>query len=97
MTLGQADSNRSSTCTVAATSGDQGHSEAWMDVVDTGDLLWWCLGAAPLLIGCLVVVYHQFLHLYKALDDWCHPEIHLWRLKHSKSVKQRELKYCFTC
>lgn len=66
---------------MTATSGDQGHSEAGMNVINTGDLLRWGLRAAPLLIRCLIVVHHQFLHLNKALDDWYHPEVHLWHLQ----------------
>lgn len=72
---------------MAATSGDQSHREARMDVIDAGDLLWWGLGAAPLLIGCLVVVHHQFLHLYKPLDDWYHPEVNLRDLQQDEKIK----------
>lgn len=73
------------TCAVPTTSGDQGHGEARVDVINTCDLLWWGLRTAPVLIRCLIVVHHQFLHLYKALDDWYHPEVDLWHLKQSKS------------
>lgn len=69
---------------MAATSGDQGNSEAGMDVVNTGDLLWWCLRAAPLLIRGLVVIHYKFLHLNKALDDWYHPEVYVWDLEDSQ-------------
>lgn len=66
---------------MAAASGDEGDSEAWMDIVDTRDLLWRGFGAAPLLVRRLVVIYDKFLHLNEALDDWRHPEVHLWDLK----------------
>lgn len=69
---------------MAATSGDQGNGEAGMDVVNTGDLLWWRLWTAPLLIRGLIVIHYKFLHLNKALDDWYNPEVHIWDLKDSK-------------
>ena len=82
--VGRAIRNCSSTCAVTAASGDKTHGEAGMDVIDTGDILRWRLRAAPLLIRGLVVVHHQFLHLYEALDDWNHPKVHLWHLENAK-------------
>lgn len=76
---------------MAATSGDQGHSETRMDVINTSDLLWWGVRAAPLFIRGLIVVYHQFLHLHKALDDWYHPEVNLWDLERSTDIKKRKI------
>lgn len=70
---------------MAATSGYESNSEAWMDVVHTGDLLWWGFRAAPLLVRGLVVIHYKFLNLYEALDDWYHPEVHVWDLQHTKS------------
>lgn len=62
-----------------------------MDVIDTGDLLRRSIGAAPVLVGGLVVVHHQFFYLHKALDDWNHPKVCLWHLGNSKS--QNRLKH----
>lgn len=84
--------NDGHTCTMAAPSGDEGHGEARVDVVHTGELLWRGLGTAPLLVRALVVVHHQLLHLHKALNDGCHPEVHLWDLEHSKEgVRQKQM------
>lgn len=69
---------------MAATSGDKGHSEAGMDVINTGDLLWGGIGAAPLLIRGLIVVHHQFFYLHEALDDRDHPKVCLWYLNNAK-------------
>lgn len=52
-----------------------------MDVVDAGDLFWWGFWAAALLIGRLVVVHHQFLHLHEALDDRDQPGVGIWELQ----------------
>lgn len=69
---------------MATAAGDEGHGEARVDVVYTGELLERRVGAVLLLIWALVVVHHQLLHLHKALDDGCHPEVHLWNLQHNK-------------
>lgn len=69
---------------MAAASGDQGHSKARMDVINTGDFLRRGLRAAPLLIRRIIVVHHQFLHLYEALDDRYYPEVHFWNLEQTE-------------
>lgn len=68
---------------MAATPGDQGHSKAGMDVINTGDLLWGSIWAAPFLIRGVIVVHHQFFYLHKALDDGNHPKVCLWHLDNS--------------
>lgn len=65
---------------MAAASGDEGHGETGMDVINTGDLLWRRLGAASVLIRGFVVVHDQFLYLNKSLNDWYDPEVSLWDL-----------------
>lgn len=72
------------TWSMAATSRDQSHGEAWVDVIHTGDLLWWGLRAAPLLIRCVIVVHYQFLNLHKSMDYWYHPVVNLWDLEQPK-------------
>lgn len=74
-------SRHNCTWPMAAASGDQGHGEARVDVINARDFLQRRLRAAPLFIGCVIVVHHQFLHLYEALDDWYHPEVHFWNLE----------------
>lgn len=64
------------TCTVAASSGDEGHGEARVNIIHTGGFLQRRLRAAPLFIRALVIVHHQLLHLHKALDDRNHPKVH---------------------
>lgn len=81
---------------MAAPSGDQSHSETGIDVVNTGELLWWGLRAAPLIIRGLVVVHNQFLHLYKSLDDWCHPEVDLWHLYSKRQDKNTVCRFAST-
>lgn len=71
------------TCTVPASSGDEGHGEARVNIIHTGGFLQRRLRAAPLFIRALVIVHHQLLHLHEALDDRNHPKVHLRHLQNS--------------
>lgn len=68
------------TCTVAASSGDEGHGKAGVNVIHTGGFVQRRIRAAFLFIGAFVVVHHQLFYLHKALDDGNQPQVYLRHL-----------------